>query len=225
MNASDFKKLINKHFSPKIRLLGWKGSGFHFFQQTPYHVVNILGIQGTWHGGSVCCETAIHFDFIPDLAHKEIDISKITHASSLIRNRLSPKGVGDYHWIFRDNKEDNVTSVNQIWDAFKTHAHIFYDDFSKFPFPFDTIEPEDLKTNGNYKLLGKYLITNSIYFAWLLKEINLLLLRQEIAKDFSELGLSMAFENAESMSSHSRSKKAKEEVERYIGRNREMFRI
>src|SRR5438270_411322 len=31
MNASEFKKLVNQHFSPNIRQLGWKGSGFTFY--------------------------------------------------------------------------------------------------------------------------------------------------------------------------------------------------
>lgn len=67
MNASEFKKLVNKGFAPPIRQLGWKGSGFHFYQTNPNHVVNIFGLQGTWMGGSVCCETAIHFDFYSGL--------------------------------------------------------------------------------------------------------------------------------------------------------------
>ncbi len=32
------------------------------------HIVKIFGIQGSWAGGSGCCEMTIHFDFIPDLA-------------------------------------------------------------------------------------------------------------------------------------------------------------
>jgi len=174
MNASIFKKLVNKYFSPNIRQLNWKGSGFHFFQSNPNHVVNIFGIQGSWYGGSVCCGTAIHFDFIPDLAHKEIDISKTTYASCIIRNRLSPKGSGDYHWMFRDREEENIKSVNQIWEAFETHGLSFYNDFANFPYPFDNINPKDLEIAHNYKLLDKYHITNSIHLAWLLKEINLL---------------------------------------------------
>jgi len=225
MNASIFKKLVNKYFSPNIRQLNWKGSGFHFFQSNPNHVVNIFGIQGSWYGGSVCCETAIHFDFIHDLAHKEIDISKTTYASCIIRNRLSPKGSGDYHWRFRDNEEENIKSVNQIWEAFETHGLSFYNDFANFPYPFDNINPKDLEIAHNYKLLDKYHITNSIHLAWLLKEINLFISRKEIAKDFSEVGMGQALTNAARMSSSSRSIRAKGNIQKYIEVNREMFRI
>jgi hypothetical protein len=225
MNANDFKKLINKDFSPNIRQLGWKGSGFHFYQSNANHIVNIFGIQGSWSGGSVCCETAIHFDFIPDLAHKEIDISKTTYASCVIRNRLSPTGDGDYHWKFRDNAEDNIKSVNQIWDTFKIYGLTFYKDFVNFPFPFDAIKLHDLKANNNFKLLGKYYINNSIHFAWLLKEINLFIGRQQIAKEFSGYGLDQAIANAEMMSGFSKSKRAKEDIQNYLAANKKMFVI
>ncbi len=223
MNASEFKKLVNKNFSPNIRQLDWKGSGFHFYKQDANHVVNIFGIQGSWHGGSVCCETAIHFDFIPDLAHKEIDITKITYANCIIRDRLSPKGMGDYHWTFRNNEEENLKSVNQIWNAFNTHGLTFYNDFANFPFPFDTIKPQDLKGNHSYKLLDKYYIPNSIHFAWLLQEINLFIGKLDTAKGFSEFGFRQAMENAEKMSAYSTSKKAKADLENYIAVNRKMF--
>lgn len=223
MNANEFKKLVNEHLSPNIRQLGWKGSGFHFYKHDANHVVNIFGIQGSWHGSSVCCETAIHFDFVPDLAHQDIDIAKTTYASCIIRNRLSPKGFGDYHWMFRNNEEENVKSVNQIWTAFNTHGLTFYNDFANFPFPFDTIKPEELKGNNSYKLLDKYYIMNSIHFAWLLQEINRFIGRQDIAKEFSILGLSKATENAESMFAISKSKKAKADVENYIAVNKKMF--
>ncbi|MBS1667180.1 MAG: DUF4304 domain-containing protein [Bacteroidetes bacterium] len=225
MNANEFKKLVNKYFSPNIRQLGWKGSGFHFYKHDPNHVVNIFGIQGAWYGGSVTCETAIHFDFIPDLAHKEIDISKTSYASCIIRKILSPKGDGDHSWTFRNNEDENIKSVNQIWDAFKTHGKTFYNDFINFPYPFDTIMPQDLKAKPNYKLLDKYYIYNSIHFAWLLKEVNLFIGRQEIAKDFSIFGLSQAIENSERMTAHSKSKKAMQDIANYIDTNKKMFAI
>ena len=91
MNASEFKKLVNKTFAANIRQLGWKGSGFNFYKAHPNHVVNIFGLQGSWMGGDVCCETAIHFDFIPDLAHSDIDVSKTPLQAVLFDKDLAPK--------------------------------------------------------------------------------------------------------------------------------------
>ncbi|MFD0837224.1 DUF4304 domain-containing protein [Mariniflexile aquimaris] len=187
MNAAEFRKLVAEHFSPKIRELGWKGSGFHFRKNPENHIGNLFGIQGSWYGGSVCCETAIHFDFMLDMAGLTFD--KITYASSLIRKRLSPKGEGDYHWNFSNDLKKNIESVNSIWDSFEKHGTRFYNDFANFPQPFDKIKPTDLRNSNNYKILGKYYVGNSIELANLLKEVNLLIGNQAQAREFSEIGI------------------------------------
>lgn len=187
MKTAEFKKLIAQHFSPKIRKLGWKGSGFHYRKMDGKHIGNLFGIQGNWQGGSVCCETAIHFDFMEDL--EGLPFEKSTYASALIRKRLSPKGEGDHHWYFSKNMERNIESVNSIWNSFELHAPKFYNDFTDFPHPFDKIKPSDLRINKNYKVLDKYFVVNQIEFANLLKEINLLLGNIESAKEFSQIGI------------------------------------
>ncbi|MEP3209745.1 MAG: DUF4304 domain-containing protein [Maribacter sp.] len=192
MNASEFRKLVTKHFSPKIRELGWKGSGFSFKKIDDNHIVNLFGIQGSWMGGSVCCETAIHFDFYPDF-------EKMTYAGCIIRQRLSPKGEGDYHWNFSNKEERNIESINSIWTAFEKYGHKFYADFENFPSPFDKIKPNDLERTDRYKILGKYHIYNQIELARLLKDINLLIGNMPYAKSFSEYGIIRAEEMAKKM--------------------------
>lgn len=213
MNAAEFKKLVTEHFSPKIRELGWKGSGFQFRKIPENHIGNLFGIQGSWNGGSVCCETAIHFDFMPDLAGLNFD--KSTYASSLIRKRLSPNGDGDYHWNFSNNREENIESINSIWNAFEKHGTKFYNDFADFPHPFDKIKPIDIQTSENYKILGKYYVGNDIELANLLKEINLLLGNKIIAKEFSKIGIAGVNKLGEKLLI-GRKTKSYRETERYL---------
>lgn len=214
MDAAGFKKLVTKHFAPKIREFGWKGSGFHFRKVEDNHIVKIFGFQGAWFGGSVCCETAIHFDFIPDLAQDKIDINKITYASCLIRKRLSPKGVGDYHWNFKSSEEENIKSINQIWESFEKYGTKFYDSFDSFPKPFDTIKVKDLKKR-NFRLLNDCFIPNMIEFAWILKEINLKIGKYEIAQEFADYGLVEANKWANEMAKNNRGKIDKEYIRIY----------
>jgi hypothetical protein len=214
MNAAEFKKLINKHFAPKIRALGWKGSGFNFYKIESNHVIRVFGLQGAWFGGSVCCETAIHFDFIPDLAHTEINLDKISYASCLFRKRLSPKGYGDYHWTFKDNEFDNISSVNQIWDAFSKHGLNFYLSYDNFPSPFDRLQVKDFQ-DKSFNHIEKYHIFNKIEFAWFLKELNLLINRIDIAKEFSQYGLNEAKKWAIEMSKHNKGKIDEKYIEIY----------
>ena len=225
MNASEFKKLTNKTFATNIRQLGWKGSGFHFYKIAPNHIVNIFGLQGSWMGGDICCETAIHFDFITDLGYSVVSPEKITYASCVIRQRLSPKGEGDFHWTFKDKEEDNLKSINQIWDAFKTHGLRFYSDFENFPKPFDSIKPSDIEKSGNYRILDKYYVMNHIEFVWLLKEINIFIGRKPTAKEFADLGLKMALAHADAMAGQFKGKKAQADVEQYRNIYKKKFNI
>ena len=209
MNASDFRKLSTKHLAPRLKEKGWKGSGFNFYKITDNHVIQILGIQGYWYGGSVCCETAIHFDFLPDLAGKT-DLSKISYASCLVRQRLSPKGEGDYHWTFKDDEDENIKSLNQIFDALEKYGTKFYKDFEDFPHPFDEITPSDFANGKRVVLLNKYYVYSEFNFLWLLKEINLQISRPEIAKEFSKIGTERATDFFQNLINETRNKKQKD---------------
>jgi hypothetical protein len=223
MNSADFKKLISNHFSPRIRELGWKGSGFSYYKPTNNHVVNIFSLHGSWMGGSITCETAIHFDFIPDLAGR--DYRKTTSASCIVRQPLAPKS----DWWFHSNEEQNRKSVEQIWKAFQQTEISFYKDFQNFPEPFSSIKPEDFDrkrlfgfgSRKNLKILGKYHIYNEINLIWLLKEIHELFGNPHSAKAFSELGMKYALEHANEMAKHTKGKLD----EQYISSYRKLFQL
>lgn len=209
MNSSEFRKLSTKYLAPRLREKGWKGSGFNYYRTTDNNIIQILGIQGSWYGGYVCCETAIHFDFIPDLAGKT-EPSRVSYASCLVRHRLSPKGEGDYIWTFRENEDENIKSLNQIFEALENHGLKFYKDFENFPHPFDKIQPKDFLIGKRVVLLDRYYVYNEFNFIWLLKEINLKIDRPNIAKEFSIIGIDMVTKYYEKIIEETKSKKKKE---------------
>lgn len=183
MSAAEFKKLVSKYFSPEIRKLGWKGSGFNYYKKESNGIIKIFGMYGSWMGGSIYCETGIDFDFLPNESHEKTQrIKRVSEC--LIRERLSIGG-----WNFNENATQNIKTVQSILMEFLSLGTKFYDDFDHFPHPFDKIKAKDLRTNANFKLCGKYDISNSIFFSILLKDINLHLNRKEIAREFSEFGI------------------------------------
>jgi hypothetical protein len=215
MNASEFKKLSTKYLGPKLRENGWKGSGFNFYKTTGNHIIQILGIQGSWYGGSVCCETAVHFDFIPDLGGKT-DPSKVSYASCFVRQRLSPKGKGDYHWTLRDNESENIKSLNQIFEALQEFGVQFYKDFENFPHPFDKIKPIDFSNDKRVIILNKYYVYSEFNFLCLLKEINLKIKRPNIAEEFSLIGIDKATKYYQKLIDETKSKKQKELTKEFL---------
>ena len=131
MDSAEFRKLIVKHFSPKIRELGWKGSGFHYRKPEENHIINIFGLQASRWGGTIYCETAVCFDFIKDLAGLTFD--KSTYSSCLIRHRLHPLENSSSAWDIHNDQEKNIEEVNSIWNAFQNQGKKFYNDFADFP--------------------------------------------------------------------------------------------
>lgn len=190
MNLTEFKKVVNRHFAPKARELGWTGNGFNYLKIEKNHLVKIFGMHGSWMGGCVYCETGIHFDFLP-LYENDSPIEKKKVTECFFRERLS---VGT--WEFFEDEERNIKQVEGILNEFLTKGSNFYTDFEKFPNPFDKISVKDIADEPEYKLLDKYEITNDRTFALLLKDINLHLGRVEIAKEFSEYGITRTEEFA-----------------------------
>lgn len=193
MNATKFRKLVTKHFSPKMKELGWTGNGFDYRRIEENHLVKLFGMYGSWMGGCIYCETGIHFDFLPLYEHdKPIEKKKVTEC--FFRERLS---VGT--WEFYTEEERNVKQVQNILETFLNVSPRFYSDFENFPDPFNKISVEDVIENQDYKLLGKYEIFNSRRFALLMKDINLYLGNLEVARDFSEYGIAKSNALAEKM--------------------------
>ncbi|MDT0608048.1 DUF4304 domain-containing protein [Croceitalea rosinachiae] len=193
MNSSIFKRLVNKHFAPRIKQIGWVGSGFNYRRTNENHVIDYFGMYGSWMGGRIYCETGIHFDFLPLYQHdKTIEKKSVTEC--LFRERLSTGT-----WEFYSEEVRNIKQVENILETFLRDSSKFYSDFENFPAPFDKISVEHLRNERHYKLLGKYEIFNMRIFARLMKDIHLFLGNIDKAKDFSEYGIERVNELAKEM--------------------------
>lgn len=189
MNEAEIERLVEEHFAPRIREAGWTGSGFNYRKTEENHLVKVFGIQFNWESQTICCETAIHFDFLP--YH-----DKIEYSACLIRERLTPNGEFDYFWELSLKENDNINIINEIWEVFNKRSYLFYESFEQFPHPFDNLTLHDFENlmNGNFKLLNRYYIFYKIDFIWLLTEINRFIGKQEIAAEFSRFGMNIVRE-------------------------------
>ncbi|WP_282117960.1 hypothetical protein [Maribacter aquivivus] len=174
----ELHNLVKEYFAPKMIEAGWEVvTGLDFIKIKDNHIVNVFGFQGNWkeeedfynphllNKDTICCETAIHFDFLPDF-------EKIRYPFCEVRNRLSPLGEGNYHWGFSSNEDKNIEMIDSIWTAFENHSPKFYKDFENFPYPFDQIKPEDIEKSVFIKILNKYHFYIYSGSAKLLKDIN-----------------------------------------------------
>ena len=110
----------------------------------------------------------------------------------------------------KKDEEQNIQSLNQIFEVLEEFGEKFFKDFENFPHPFDKIKPNNFINNTRVLVLDKYFIYNEFNFIWALKEINLKIDNLEKAKEFSKIGIEKATKYFQKIINDTKSKKQKE---------------
>lgn len=106
---------LKLHFAPKLRSLGFKGSGKKY-RRLSTDCVHVVGIQMYSGGGSFAVNLGIQPIDIPDIRGNPVDEKNITPEVCEFRRRLSETGV-DQWWDF-----DSSASADK---AVRECEHIF----------------------------------------------------------------------------------------------------
>ena len=63
-NKDEFLQVIKDEFAPRLRDIGFKGSG-HNFKRINNEIINIINIQVNKYGGSYAVNLGLHLTFYP----------------------------------------------------------------------------------------------------------------------------------------------------------------
>lgn len=186
LKGSEFKKLITKHLTPKLKGLGFKGGGFNF-RRSVGNYIHTIQIHGSRYGGEGYIEIGIHLDFIPDLFFGPLDLKKIQSVECFNRHSLVlPTGrqMVDYG----TNEDEAQFSLNLMYEMIVNDGIPYFNLFSDYPAPFDQIEVSDLKSNN--PAFKEYRLTlDSIRTTINLARIHYKLGNSDKSKQFCEYGL------------------------------------
>lgn len=128
-----FYGLLRDEFAPKLRELGFKGSGSNF-RRIRGEVINTINIQGNKYGGSSAVNLGLHLTFLPVNWKDQLpDTKKIKELDCEFRNRLAPKGKHDYWWKYETLFKSPSKQVSHLID---TYLKVGEPAFSKY----DTVE-------------------------------------------------------------------------------------
>jgi len=106
-----FYEILKNEFSPKLREVGYQGSGQNF-RRVSNETINVVNIQISKYGGSCAVNLGLHFAFLPLNWSAELPVGKkIKEVDCEFRMRLSPKVNHDYWWEY-DGLLSSPTSVN-----------------------------------------------------------------------------------------------------------------
>jgi Domain of unknown function (DUF4304) len=106
-NLPRLEVAIKEHFAPALRKDGFTGSG-RIFRRVHGEFVQIIGVQGSRHGGQFAINLALHPLSIPDVLGNMPDSKKMTDALCEFRRRLASNGT-DQWW----SHENTIESMSQ----------------------------------------------------------------------------------------------------------------
>jgi hypothetical protein len=187
LKSAEFKKFITKYLTPKLHELGFTGSGFSFQKISDNCVIQSIQFFGSKYGGEGYLEVGVHLGFLPDSIFREINPKKINTIDSFIRKTLflpNENQMIDYG----TNETEAKESIDLMYEVLKKDGFPFFDLYTDFPKPFDSLTLEDLKTN-NEKYKQYELRLNWIVTTLNLSRINLWLGNKEKAFQLAQFGL------------------------------------
>ena len=128
-----FYGLLRDEFAPKLRELGFKGSGSNF-RRVRGEVINTINIQGRRHGGSSAVNLGLHLTFLPVNWKDELpDTKKVKEIDCEFRTRLAPRGRNDYWWKYGGLLDSTSKQISHLVD---TYLDVGEPAFSRY----DTVE-------------------------------------------------------------------------------------
>ncbi|MCM8525602.1 MAG: DUF4304 domain-containing protein [Lentisphaeraceae bacterium] len=96
-----FFDFIRDEFAPRLREIGFKGSGNHF-RRINEEIIHCINIQGSKYGKSCALNMGVHLTFLPTTHNGSLpDLKKIKQIDCELFRRLSPKMKSDYWWKYK----------------------------------------------------------------------------------------------------------------------------
>jgi hypothetical protein len=189
ITTEDFKKHISKPFGDEMRLYGFKGTGFDYFQETLDLLISVYIVPGRW-GGNCTAGFAIHPKRINKNSAGTFDIKKLKHYNYEFKMGLTEQNPG-HIWDYANDKATNLKTLSNIITSLKDKAFPVIDQFKATPNileQFGIDELDDFHYNWTKKT-GVTIATSEMRFAWattlFLEEKNI-----SKARQFAKWGLS-----------------------------------
>ena len=189
ITTADFKKQIAKRFGQEMRLCGFKGTGFEYFQESEDYLITVYIDPSRWRG-SCSPGYAVHPKQVDHDYNGKIDFKKLKTYHYEFRMSLAKDPNGP-SWEYADDEKTNLGTLDEILAVIKRVAFPVIDQFKASPSILELFEVNELnKFHKNWaKRTGVFMATTNERFAW---AATLVLEKKNLtkAKEFAQWGLS-----------------------------------
>ena len=184
-NKDDFLLVLKEEFAPRLREVGFKGSG-HNFKRINDDIINIVNIQVSKYGGSYAVNLGLHLSFLPVCWSTEIpDLKKLKESDCEFRTRLTPKLNYDYWWKYEGMLCNPAKNARHLIETYFKHGEESFQSFGKLD---DFIEIFTIERIKKDKYSGSFKDKNLVRGALTMARIYEHLEQIENAKIFAKIG-------------------------------------
>jgi len=153
-NKKVFFEILKQEFSPKLREIGFKGSGQNF-RRVNKEVINTINIQVDKYGGGCAVNLGLHLTFLPLCwADKLPDIENIKEIDCEFRMRLAPKNKTDYWWKYGGMLSPPSKKAHHLIETYFTYGEPHFQTFNTIEKVSNMLSVEDIKKSDYINVFG-----------------------------------------------------------------------
>lgn len=154
MDKKVFYDVLKKEFAPKLREIGFKGSGQNFYRAKD-DVINIINIQANKYGGSCAVNLGLHLSFLPTNTGMDLpEIRNIKEYDCEFRMRLAPRNKMDYWWKYGGLLNSPTKNARHLIKTYFEYGEPHFKEFDEVEKIASMLTLEDIENNDYIKVFG-----------------------------------------------------------------------
>ncbi|MFK5921468.1 MAG: DUF4304 domain-containing protein [Verrucomicrobiota bacterium] len=158
MSKERFFHELKTEFSPKLREVGFKGSGQNFYRILG-DTIQIINIQGNKYGGSFAVNLAIQPVNLKLQGDTEFpNPKKIKEYECLFRKRLTPRGKSDYWWKYQGFLTNPEKSAANLIQCYFNIGESHFQHYSKLSVFLEELDLAQLSERTSVIVADDYLV-------------------------------------------------------------------
>lgn len=187
MSREEFHKHLRSNFAPRLRGLGFTGSGCNF-RRVANDTLHVINIQGNKCGGSCCVNLCIHPLCLPiEGADGLADPKKLKGYQCAFLRRLTPAKTSDKWW----KHNGFFTSPSRIADdliaTYFKHGESYFNKFSTVDDLLDELSIDKLQAKTSIACTGMHMAIPKV--ALVAARIYSCRGEDELKKQYAQFGL------------------------------------
>lgn len=177
---------IKDQFAPRLRSVGFAGSGFHFRRITG-EVINTVSIQRSQSGRECAVNLGLHLTFLPMCWKEELpDLKSIKETDCEFRTRLTPKGKEDFWWKYGGLLDPPSRSIQHLIQTYFEWGEGQFDKYKSAADVASMFSLDDVR-KGNW--MGEFGGKTAPRAALAMARVHAHLGRMDLARQYAQIGL------------------------------------